>query len=114
MAIAADGAASEESQLALLLDELTTAFQAGLQPDVEQVAQRHPTLASDLRSLWATIWVAEAMAKNGSLEEKKGGESDAAFETASWPSPTELRGCTIIEFRIARIGRWSLRRLRAL
>ena len=55
---------SEESLLASLLDELTEALRQGQQPDVEQVAGRHPALADDLRSLWATVWVAEEMARN--------------------------------------------------
>ena len=58
-----DRAASEESLLASLLDELTEALRQGRQPDVEQVANRHPALAADLRSLWATVWVAEEMAR---------------------------------------------------
>ena len=57
---------SDESLLASLLEELTEAMRQGQQPDLEEVANRHPTLAADLRSLWATIWVAEEMARNGS------------------------------------------------
>src|SRR5262245_48398653 len=56
---------SEESLLASLLDELMEAQRQGRRPDVEQAAARYPALATDLRSLWATVWVAEEMARNG-------------------------------------------------
>jgi hypothetical protein len=90
LATDADDALSEESLLASLLDELTKAFQEGRQPDVEQLARRHPALAADLRSLWATIWVAEAMARNGSSDPKTGEEPGTPFETADWPSAAGL------------------------
>src|SRR5262249_34301096 len=49
--------------LATILDELAAAKRAGLVPDVEQAVARHPELADDIRSLWATVWVAEEIAR---------------------------------------------------
>jgi eukaryotic-like serine/threonine-protein kinase len=80
---------SEESLLASLLEELTEAMRQGQQPDVEGVANRYPALSADLRSLWATIWVAEEMARNGSREAEPGAVRDGALETIAWPPATE-------------------------
>jgi eukaryotic-like serine/threonine-protein kinase len=82
-------ATSEESILASLLDELTEALRQGAQPDVEQVAKRHPALADDLRTLWATVWIAEEMAKAGPTDLEPGAELGAALATMDWPPPTE-------------------------
>jgi eukaryotic-like serine/threonine-protein kinase len=54
---------SDDGLLASLIDELTVARQAGGEPDVEEAVRRHPALADDLRSLWATVWIAEEMAR---------------------------------------------------
>ena len=48
---------------AALLDELTTAKRRGHEPELERAERRYPALADDLRSLWATVWVAEEMAR---------------------------------------------------
>jgi hypothetical protein len=84
-----DRAASEESILASLLDELTEALRHGRQPDVEQVANRHPALADDLRMLWATVWIAEEMAKAGPRDLEPAAEHGTALETFNWPQTTE-------------------------
>ncbi len=60
-----DRDASEESILTALLDELTEIHRRGESPDIGQVASRHPALADDLRMLWATVWIAEEMARTG-------------------------------------------------
>ena len=52
-----------DAQLAAILQELADAKRAGLDPDVEQVVARHPDLAAEIRSLWATVWVAEEIAR---------------------------------------------------
>ncbi len=55
----------EDSLLASLLEQLTLAMRRGEQPDLDCLAARYPELAGDLRSLWATVWIAEEMgAKN--------------------------------------------------
>jgi hypothetical protein len=84
-----DRAASEEPILASLLDELTEALRQGRQPDVELVANRHPALADDLRMLWATVWIAEEMAKAGPGDLEQAAELGAALETFDWPQTTE-------------------------
>ena len=63
--VEANLADADESLLASLLQELTDAWRQGQQPDLERLASRHPRLKADLRSLWATVWIAEEMARNG-------------------------------------------------
>jgi serine/threonine-protein kinase len=77
-------AESEDSLLASLLDELTAAKRAGREPDVEQAVRRHPALADDLRSLWATAWIAEEMAR---ADASTGlvGDARASAEAAELP-----------------------------
>jgi serine/threonine-protein kinase len=53
---------SDAAILAGLLDSLCNAARRGEEPNVEAVAQRHPRIADELRSLWATIWIAESLA----------------------------------------------------
>ena len=54
---------SEESLLIRLVDEFTAASRRGDTPDIETLARQHPELADELRSLWATILVAEALGR---------------------------------------------------
>jgi len=82
-------AAAEESLLASLLDELTQALRQGRQPDVEQVAAHHPALAEDLRSLWATVWVAEEMARKPSSEPEPFAGSAVLSGTIDWRPSTD-------------------------
>jgi serine/threonine-protein kinase len=46
-----------------LVDELTARLRSGETPDVEATARLHPELASELHSIWTTIWVAEELAR---------------------------------------------------
>jgi serine/threonine-protein kinase len=62
----------DDSRLAGILDELVAAKRSGRDPDLEQTAARHPDLAEDLRSLWATVWVAEEMARPVAAELAEG------------------------------------------
>jgi serine/threonine-protein kinase len=78
---------SEESILASLLDELTATLRQGRQPDVDQAARRYPALADDIRSLWATVWVAEEMARADPSEQEP--DAGPGAETIDWPTPTE-------------------------
>lgn len=54
-----------DEMLAALVDELTSQVTAGRRPDVEAVCRRHPEVADELRSLWATIAVAEFCRHDG-------------------------------------------------
>jgi eukaryotic-like serine/threonine-protein kinase len=85
----ADRADLEDSLLASLLEELTLAMRRGQKPDLDGLAARHPALATDLRSLWATVWIAEELARDGSPEPENGGPGDGALATAAWPPSTE-------------------------
>ncbi|MGC3967937.1 MAG: hypothetical protein QM775_11385 [Pirellulales bacterium] len=51
--------AARDELLASLVDELARRAKAGDVPDVEALARQHPEAADELRSLWATIAVAE-------------------------------------------------------
>ena len=53
------------------------------------MASRHPRLTADLRSLWATVWVAEEMAKSGFVEQEPGEDRIGAPNTTAWPPATE-------------------------
>ena len=53
---------ADETLLVELIDALCASARRGEQPDVDEAARDHPRLASELRSLWATIWVAETLA----------------------------------------------------
>lgn len=54
---------SDASLLVGLIDGLTAAARQGESLDVEALAGEHPRLADELRSLWATIWVTESLAR---------------------------------------------------
>jgi hypothetical protein len=80
---------ADESLLAALLDELTDLWRQGQQPDLERLASLHPRLTADLRSLWATVWVAEEMARNGFGEREPGEAHIGSLNTTAWPPATE-------------------------
>ena len=55
---------SEESLLIRLVEEFTTASRRGETPDIDDARSgQHPELADELRSLWATISMAEALGR---------------------------------------------------
>src|SRR5262249_26639550 len=63
-------------------------------PDLDSLARRHPDLADELRSLWATLYVAEVLARDDHGEPPAGGgpddgEGELALATARWPISTE-------------------------
>ena len=78
--------------LVQLLDELTACAQRGENPDVHALAAQHPTLAAELRSLWATVWVAETLARDDDAQpssaSQPGGDPVLAV-TARWPASTQ-------------------------
>ena len=78
--------------LVQLLDELTACAQRGENPDVHALAAQHPTLAAELRSLWATVWVAETLARDDGVQpssaNQTGGDSVVPV-TAQWPASTQ-------------------------
>jgi eukaryotic-like serine/threonine-protein kinase len=75
---------AEDSILVALLDELTAAMRMGRTPDLEQAERRYPGLADDLRSLWATVWVAEEMARAEVSDAPRESHGPDA-ETVDWP-----------------------------
>jgi serine/threonine-protein kinase len=80
---------SDESLLARLINELTEASRRGESPDIEGLALEHPELAGEIRSLWATIWVAEALGQEGETELPHAGHSllqSAAPSTVALPA----------------------------
>ncbi len=77
-------AETEDPTLVALLDEWTAAMRRGVQPDVEQAARSYPRLADDLRALWATVWIAEEMARADWIV----AEADAS--AATMPATSEL------------------------
>src|SRR5580693_2660175 len=51
-----------DERLADLLAEVTDRLRAGDEPKIEELAERHPELADELRELWAAVLVAEQLA----------------------------------------------------
>ncbi len=79
---------AEDSILVSLIDELTAAKRMGLEPDLSRAERLHPALAEDLRSLWATVWVAEEMARAVHRDEEDAGPHTSDAETVDWtPRP---------------------------
>jgi serine/threonine-protein kinase len=72
---------ADESELAKLLDELTVEVRQGREPDVERAARQHPALAGELRSLLATVWIAEEMARADDALPA----ADSEAVTVEWP-----------------------------
>jgi serine/threonine-protein kinase len=77
-----------DALLAAILDELAAAKRAGLEPDVEQAIARHPELAAEIRSLWATVWVAEEMARSLFPAMATVDYAEATIETSDRGSPS--------------------------
>lgn len=50
---------NQEEQLAEILEQLAAESRAGQVADIESVVRRHPELGAELRSLWATMLLAE-------------------------------------------------------
>jgi serine/threonine-protein kinase len=85
---------ADESLLAQVIDELTARVQRGEEADIDPLTRRHPALADELRSLWATVWVAETLAQDDRVEpDAEARKSPAAgsliMATPPWPAPTE-------------------------
>src|SRR3954454_11532920 len=85
---------ADESLLAQFVDELTARLQRGEEPDPDSLIRRHPGLADELRSLWATVWVAEVLAREDRVEPPAGemtgsGSVGLTLATARWPMSTE-------------------------
>ncbi len=74
-----DPPTDQEQRLALLLAELTDRVQRGEAVDFEGECRAHPDLAADLRALWGTILVANAIGSDAS------GGSESAGEEAREP-----------------------------
>src|SRR5260370_6625013 len=58
--------AGRDETLAQLLADLTEQVRRGQQPDLNDVARRHPELAKELRELWAAVQLAEVLAQPSS------------------------------------------------
>jgi serine/threonine-protein kinase len=85
---------ADESLLAQVVDELTARVQRGEEPDIDPLIRQHPALADELRSLWATVWVAETLARDDRPGPDADGPKASAVgspitTTAPWPEPTE-------------------------
>ena len=71
---------SDASLLVRLIDELTAAARQGESTDVEAFAREHPGLADEIRSLWATIWVTESLARPRSRDAVRGSDSPGSLD----------------------------------
>ena len=69
----------DESRIFTILDKLTDQLVRGEDVDLEAILEQHPDLAEEIRSLWATIMVAENLGPN---------LSDASCESMPELTPT--------------------------
>ncbi|MCA9089579.1 MAG: serine/threonine protein kinase [Planctomycetaceae bacterium] len=68
--------------LAAVLSELMDQLHAGVTPDVNEQVRRHPELEQDIRSMWATVVVAENFAPGSdSLDRSEAMDADIADST---------------------------------
>ena len=56
--------ADRDAQIAEILEQLLAQVEAGASPDLEAIIRKHPEFADELRELWATIQIAEHLAKS--------------------------------------------------
>lgn len=78
---AEDSFSARDQQLADILAKLTDRVQRGEAVNLEQVCRAHPLLASDLRELWGTVLVANAVGSDIRDETPRDGqEQEDGFE----------------------------------
>ena len=70
-----------EAKLALLVCELTDRMQRGASINIEEICRQNPEYASELKSLWGTVLVTDAV---GGAEAKAIDEADANSESSVW------------------------------
>ena len=75
-----------EQQLAELVSELTDRAQRGEQVDLEKVCQQHPQFAHELRYLWGTVLVTEAIGSRANWQEVAPNS-----DTSVWPPQLPFR-----------------------
>lgn len=75
-----------EQQLAELVSELTDRAQRGEQVDLEKVCQQHPQFAHELRYLWGTVLVTEAIGSRSNWQ-----EIATNSDTSVWPPQLPFR-----------------------
>lgn len=75
-----------EQQLAELVSELTDRAQRGEQVDLEKVCQQHPQFAHELRYLWGTVLVTEAIGSRSNWQEVA-----TNSDTSVWPPQLPFR-----------------------
>jgi serine/threonine-protein kinase len=75
-----------EQQLAELVSELTDRAQRGEQVDLEKVCQQHPQFAHELRYLWGTVLVTEAIGSRANWQ-----ETETNSDSSVWPPQLPFR-----------------------
>ena len=73
-----------EFELAAILQQLTDA-EVGQRPSLEALTAKHPHLADELRDLWGTIMVVEAVAQQSHTEGTAGSDAPAVSEVEPPP-----------------------------
>jgi serine/threonine-protein kinase len=82
----------EEAVLVRLVDDLTASVRRGENPDIHALELQYPGLAEEVRSLWATVCVAEALAREesvGPAPESRVDENSGRNSTLAWPVTTQ-------------------------
>src|SRR5512134_109246 len=60
------GVQNRDERIAHLLEAITADFRRGQAPDFERLRREHPDLSDELRELWATVLIADAVAVQAS------------------------------------------------
>ena len=89
-----DDAARRDEQLAQLLGELSERLRSGDEVDIEHQCNCHPDLASELRELWGTVMVADAIGSTARSETSDEQYSDLADVI---PTPRRLGDYELLE-----------------
>lgn len=85
---------SHDEQLALLLADLTDRAQRGEPVNLDEVCQKHPAVADELKQLWGAVMVADAV--GGSSEASQSGH-DSAAEIMDLALPCRLGDYEMLE-----------------
>lgn len=89
-----DDAAGRDAQLAQLLAELSDRLRRGDDVDMEHECRCHPDLASELRELWGTVMVADAIGSTASSETS---DEEQTELTDVIPTPRRLGDYELLE-----------------
>ncbi len=90
-----DGPSDRDSRLGKLIEQLLSQARAGAPAEVEDLAARHPDLAGELRELWETALLAEAVGSRWG--DAQAGDRFGAPSPVTLPANTTLGDYELLE-----------------